>query len=307
MFIDVGFVTDRDAEDSVIQRWNEYDGADATSWDMKYSCEMERKDTFRVRLRELQEYWSWKRMMKRRRRRTRTMTTEDYKSITWTLVMSLWIFGRFSRTRFRERESGWCVRMKRGGGERDVDSGLRSDRVECCRGRWNCRNLMRSLEWVPIDSLQNSTRPLKKQRYRSSDIYCVNLSHRILRNDGQRSCEIFWDPWPKERVLTKDDRVIWYQTSIICKSIRVEDRPWRHSISSVKRYRVRDDLRHFGGGGNSSSYVQFSQCRQVWVVLSFGTKGQNRTRQRVRRISHSIHCLQLNDKQSSYFKEVYQS
>ena len=26
MYIDVGFVTDRDAEDSVIQRWNEHDG-----------------------------------------------------------------------------------------------------------------------------------------------------------------------------------------------------------------------------------------------------------------------------------------
>ena len=26
MFIDVDFVTNRDAEDSVVQRWNEYDG-----------------------------------------------------------------------------------------------------------------------------------------------------------------------------------------------------------------------------------------------------------------------------------------
>ena len=45
MFIDVDFVTHRDAEDSVVQRWNENDGADATSWDMKYSCEMEKERT----------------------------------------------------------------------------------------------------------------------------------------------------------------------------------------------------------------------------------------------------------------------
>ena len=34
MFIDVGFVTDQDAEDSVIRCWNEHDGADVISWDM---------------------------------------------------------------------------------------------------------------------------------------------------------------------------------------------------------------------------------------------------------------------------------
>ena len=37
------------------------------------------------------------------------------------------------------------------------------DQIESsCRGRWNCRNLMRSPDWVPIDSLQTSSRPLYK-------------------------------------------------------------------------------------------------------------------------------------------------
>ena len=88
------------------------------SWDMKYSYEMRKKEKRHVtrRITEAPRVLELRRMMKRRRRRTRTMTTKDYKSITCTLVMFLWIFGRFSLIRFREKESG-CMRMKRGRGK----------------------------------------------------------------------------------------------------------------------------------------------------------------------------------------------
>ena len=121
-------------------------------------------------------------------------------------------------------------------------------------------------------------------------------SRETTARDPVRSSEIRDQ---KNVFSSRDDRVIWYQTSISCKFIRNEIRSWRHSKSSVKRYRVRRDLRYFGDGGNSSSYFQFSQCRQVWVVLSFAIKEQNRTRQSALIISHSMHWLQVNDKDVS--------
>ena len=61
------------------------------------------------------------------------MTTEDYKYITWTLIMSLWIFGRFKSDKISRKRIWMICEDEERGGERDVESGLRSDRVELSR------------------------------------------------------------------------------------------------------------------------------------------------------------------------------
>ena len=76
--------------------------------DMKYSCEMEKKRHVTRQITGAARVLELKKMMKRRRRRTRTMTTEDYKSIIWTLVMSLWIFWTFQSDKI-SRKRIWMM------------------------------------------------------------------------------------------------------------------------------------------------------------------------------------------------------
>ena len=302
MFIDVDFVTDRDAEDSVVQRWNEYGGHEiflrngqektryASDCGSSKSTAPEEDDE---------------------KKKENDKDNDDGGLQVYYLDVShvpvdFWTFQSDKISRKRT----WMMYEDEERGERDVHSGLRSDRVELWREDETVEiwwGVLIGFLLIRFKIVLVHWRNKRIARLISTALISVIVyfaSRETTDRDPVRSSEIRDQ---KNVLLRRDDRVIWYQTSIIYKSIRNEVRPCRHSISSVKRYRVRRDLRHFGDGENSSSYVKFSQCRQVWVVLSFATKEQNRTRQSARIISHSMHCLQLDDKLSSYFKEKNQS
>ena len=200
MFIDVGFVTDRDAEDSVVQRWNEYDRADATSWDMKYSCEMEMKAHVPRQITGAPRVLELRRMMKKKKEKDKDNDDGElqvhYLDLSHVPV-DFWTFqsDKISRKRI------WMMYEDEERVERDVDSGLRTIRFKIVLVHWRNRRIARLISTTLISVI----------------VYFA--SRETTNRDPVRSSEIRDE---KNVFLRKDDRVIWYQTSTICKSIRVE-------------------------------------------------------------------------------------
>ena len=160
--IDVGFVTDRDEEDSVVLYWNEYDVADATSWNMKYSCEIGKEKT-----RSASDYGSSKSIGAEEddeKKKEKDNNNDDGGLQVYYLDVSHVPVdvGTLQSYKISWKRIWMMYEDEERGGGSDTSIVNWGQIASSSRERWNCRNLMRSLDWVPIDSLQDSTRPMKK-------------------------------------------------------------------------------------------------------------------------------------------------